>query len=122
MVTDRTKRLGSFEPVVQRLNDLICALADSDHRLSSEDHPHPEPDAVAVGEISSKRSGNALPPSARQATSVAPHSLPTPNAPLASPRTGGRQTRGWPEPESGDASSRSPAWIGAGALAGGAVV
>jgi len=85
MMTDRTKRLGSFEPVVQRLDDLISALADSDQRLPSDRNSHPASDSVAMGDVSSRRRGDGLPASARLVPSVAPHSLPTPNAPLASP-------------------------------------
>ncbi|HEV3192037.1 MAG TPA: hypothetical protein VGY54_16110, partial [Polyangiaceae bacterium] len=50
--------------------------------------------------------------------SVAPHSLPTPNAPLTFPRVDEPPARGWAERGSGERSSRSLAWIGGGALAG----
>jgi eukaryotic-like serine/threonine-protein kinase len=117
MVTDRAKRLASFEPVVDRLDDLISTLADSDQRLPVDRDSRPASDSVATGGISSRRRSDGLPPSARRVPSVAPHSLPTPDAPRASPDTDEPRARGWAERRSVDRNARNLAWIGGSSLA-----
>ena len=115
MVKDRTKRLSSFVPVVQRLDDIISTLADSDLRLPSDRHSQLASDSIA--DVSSRPRSDGVPASAR-VPSVAPHSLPTPNAPPAFPGADTPPATGRPQRGSGTKGSRGLAWIGGGALAG----
>ena len=116
LATERARRLDSFKVVVQRLQPIILSLVESDLRLPPCGSQHPS-DSFRASVLSSSRPASGIPSSTRQATSVAPHSSPTPNAPAALPRDAAfahdSVGRGWAEDK-----GRSLAWFGAGAVAG----
>jgi serine/threonine protein kinase len=81
LVTDKARRVPSFEPVVERLTVLIDSLAESELTLPARVSSSPEMDGSSLDNVSPLPEGPAQ--ASRRMTSVAPHSLPTPDAPLA---------------------------------------
>jgi eukaryotic-like serine/threonine-protein kinase len=81
LVTDKARRIPSFEPVVERLTLLIDSLAESDLQLPARATAPSQADGASIDLMSALPEGSAQ--GSRRTTSVAPHSLPTPDAPVA---------------------------------------
>ncbi len=80
LVTDKTRRIASFEPIVERLTVLIDSLATSPLELPARAAPPPL-EGSSPDEMSPVIEGSVQ--ASRRMTSVATHSLPTPDAPVA---------------------------------------
>jgi serine/threonine protein kinase len=81
LMTDKARRLPSFEPIVERLTVLIDSLADSNLLLPARESVAEPVDTSSLDSIAAPDEG--IEPASRRTTSVAPHSLPTPDAPIA---------------------------------------
>jgi len=92
LVTEKARRIASFEPIVERLTLIIDSLAESDLQLPARDPSAAPADASGLEPMSPQEGGSFR--SSRRMTSVAPHSLPTPDAPVA--ELNGSGSQGWP--------------------------
>ncbi len=81
LVTDKARRIPSFEPIVERLTVLIDSLAESNLKLPARASLGAEMDSASLDPMSPLPESSAE--ASRRMTSVAPHSLPTPDAPVA---------------------------------------
>jgi serine/threonine-protein kinase len=79
MAKDKEQRLASFEPVVERLDAVLVELHDSGLRLPSHQASLFSSDSLPEVSLYGSRER----PASAQGTSMAPHSLPTPDAPRA---------------------------------------
>jgi serine/threonine-protein kinase len=111
LVTDKTRRVASFDPIVERLNFLLDGLA-ADVRLPVRKSSQLTSDSSSLRDVSFALQDTSLPPS-RRTTSVSPHSLPTPEAPLA---TSSPARNGSPAGRRGSKRPRAWAWGGGSAL------
>jgi serine/threonine protein kinase len=118
LVTDKARRLPSFEPVVERLTVLIDSLAESELTLPTRRSSSPEMDGSSLDNVSPLPEGSAQ--GSRRTTSVAPHSLPTPDAPVAELNAAPGSLRWPPKARRGTRLGRV-AGFGAGALVAGAL-
>jgi serine/threonine-protein kinase len=94
LVTDKTRRISSFEPIVERLTVLIDSLAESDLKLPARTSLGTEVDGASLDPMSPVPEGSAQ--ASRRMTSVAPHSLPTPDAPVAELKALAAGSLDWP--------------------------
>jgi eukaryotic-like serine/threonine-protein kinase len=78
MVTDKTRRLASFDAVAERLAPLTALLADSDLRLPSPRRAAAE--GTPVGDARGKRTSDRPTPMSGSGASVPPLSMPAPSA------------------------------------------
>lgn len=114
LVTDKARRLPSFEPVVERLTVLIDSLAESEMTLPTRHSSSPEMDGSSLDNFSPLPEGSAQ--ASRRMTSVAPHSLPTPDAPVAELNALAPGSLRWPPRAKRGSRWGRVAGFGAGAL------
>ncbi len=119
LVTDKARRIPSFEPVVERLTVLIDSLAASELTLPTRRSSSPEMDGASLDDMSPAPEGSAQ--ASRRMTSVAPHSLPTPDAPIAELNALAPGSLRWPPKARGGGRWGRVAGFGAGALVAGAL-
>jgi serine/threonine protein kinase len=118
LVTDKARRIPSFEPVVERLTLLIDWLAESDLRLPTRAPAASQVDGASIDVMSALPEGSAQ--GSRRTTSVAPHSLPTPDAPVAELNALAAGSFAWPPRRRGVPFGRFAGFAG-GALAAAAL-
>jgi serine/threonine protein kinase len=75
LATDKSRRIASLDPVIERLTLVIDSTVGSSLRLPARRLSSPS-DSLGSAQVSSQ------PEASRRATSVSPHALPTPDAPV----------------------------------------